>query len=150
MGSAHSPTCIPDEQVKDNSYEILGTRPACTSADTSPSGISSNPPCMNESMFNPSHIQKVVVEHIMRSELLPTSHSQSRIWPFWGRLPKPNGEVDSDSWHTQVELLLCDFSLSESQKVRRILRVYLAVQLTLLSLLACVHPFIPWTTWSCI
>lgn len=86
----------------------------------------SNSEPVSESMFNPPHIQKVVVEHIMRSESLPPSYSQSRIRTFSGRLPKPNGEVDYDAWRTQVELLLCDRSLSENLKVRRILESLLS------------------------
>ena len=41
-------------------------------------------------------------------------------------LPKPNGEVDYDSWRTQVELLICDSYLSGSQRVRRVLESLLS------------------------
>lgn len=126
MESAHSPTYMTDEQAQDNSREISGTRPARTSLDAPPSSIPSNPPHINESMFNPPHIQKMVVEHIVRSEQSPPSYSQSRIRTFSGRLPKPNGEVDYDAWRTQVELLLCDPSLSENLKVRRVLESLLS------------------------
>ena len=116
-----------NEQVHDNGHhEMPGARPAVTSPVPPSAGMSSNPPHLNESMFNPPHIQKVVVEHIMRSEPSPSSYSQSRIRTFSGRLPKPNGEVDYDAWRTQVELLRCDSSLSENQKVRRILESLLS------------------------
>lgn len=122
MRATHDPTSMIGEQVHDSSHhEIPGQGPASTSSAALSSGMSGNPPHFNESMFNPPHIQKVVVEHIMRSEPSPSSYSQSRIRTFSGRLPKPNGEVDYDAWRTQVELLRCDTSLSESQKVRRIL-----------------------------
>lgn len=41
-------------------------------------------------------------------------------------MPKPNGEVDYDAWRTQVDLLLSDLSLSDFQKVRRILESLLS------------------------
>jgi len=78
-------------------------------------------PFIDEGTVNPPHVQKVIVEHFIRSDSTPSSYSQSRIRTFSGRLPKPNGEVDYDSWHTQVDLLLKDASVSDSQKVRRIL-----------------------------
>lgn len=60
------------------------------------------------------------------NEPLPPSCSQSWIRTFSGRLPKPNGEVDYDTWRIQVELLLCDPSLSENLKVRRVLESLLS------------------------
>lgn len=126
VGTAHSPTHMTDEPTPDNSHEVAGIIPPRTPFDPPPSSISSNPVHINESMFNPPHIQKVVVEHIMRSESSPPSYSQSRIRTFSGRLPKPNGEVNYDAWHTQVELLLCDPSLSENLKVRRVLESLLS------------------------
>lgn len=121
MGSTHSPRGMTDEQVQDHSSETQETRPAFITPDAPSSDISSHTPHINESVFNPPHIQKVVVEHKMRSELSPSSYSQCRIHMFSGRLPKSNGEVDYDAWRIQVELLICDSSLSESQRVRRVL-----------------------------
>ncbi|XP_028295989.1 paraneoplastic antigen Ma3 homolog [Gouania willdenowi] len=76
--------------------------------------------------LNPPHVQKVIVEHFIRSDSTPSSYSQSRLRTFSGRLPKPNGEVDYDAWRTQVDLLLNDMSVSDSQKVRRILESLLS------------------------
>ncbi|CAL9701145.1 unnamed protein product [Knipowitschia caucasica] len=83
-------------------------------------------PFLDEGTVNPPHVQKVIVEHFIRSDSTPSSYSQSRIRTFSGRLPKPNGEVDYDSWRTQVDLLLNDASVSDSQKVRRILESLLS------------------------
>lgn len=83
-------------------------------------------PFLDEGTVNPPHVQKVIVEHFIRSDSTPSSYSQSRIRTFSGRLPKPNGEVDYDSWRTQVDLLLRDVSVSDSQKVRRILESLLS------------------------
>lgn len=124
--SAHSPPYVTDEPAPDHSHEVSGTIPPHNPFYPPPSSVPSRPEPVNESMFNPPHIQKVVVEHIMRSESSPSSYSQSRIRTFSGRLPKPNGEVDYDAWRTQVELLLCDRSLSENLKVRRVLESLLS------------------------
>ncbi|KAK7893154.1 hypothetical protein WMY93_022306 [Mugilogobius chulae] len=83
-------------------------------------------PVLDQNTVNPPHVQKVIVEHFIRSDSTPSSYSQSRIRTFSGRLPKPNGEVDYDAWRTQVDLLLNDMSLSDSQKVRRILESLLS------------------------
>lgn len=91
-----------------------------------PSGPPTSPPFLDESVVSPPHVQKVIVEHFIRSDATPSSYSQSRIRTFSGRLPKPNGEVDYDAWRTQVDLLLNDASLSDSQKVRRILESLLS------------------------
>lgn len=126
VGSAHSPPYMTDEPTSDHNHEVSGTIPPRNLFYPPPSSIPSNSEPVSESMFNPPHIQKVVVEHIMRSESLPPSYSQSKIRTFSGRLPKPNGEVDYDAWRTQVELLLCDHSLSENLKVRRVLEILLS------------------------
>lgn len=126
MGSAHSPTYVPDEQASGVNHETSGPRLTRTSLDAPPSSIHEKLPHVDESIFNPPHVQKMVVEHIVRSESSTPSYSQSRIRIFSGRLPKPNGEVDYDAWRTQVELLNCDSSLSENLKVRRVLESLLS------------------------
>ncbi|XP_019727185.1 zinc finger CCHC domain-containing protein 12-like [Hippocampus comes] len=80
--------------------------------------------CMDESLYNPLHVQKVVVEHIVRNE--PTYTSHTRIRTFSGRIPRPNGEVDYETWRSQVDLLLSDSSLTDAHKVRRILESLLS------------------------
>lgn len=73
--------------------------------------------------MNPPHIQKVVVENVIRSESAPLhSFPHPRLCTFSGRTPRPNGEVDYDTWRTQVDLLISDSSLTYSQKVQKILK----------------------------
>ena len=91
-----------------------------------PLGPILNPTHLNADLMNPPQVQKVIVEHFIRNEATHSGYSQSRIRTFSGRLPKPNGEVDYDAWHAQVDLLLSDTSLSDSQKVRRILESLLS------------------------
>ncbi|XP_075306240.1 zinc finger CCHC domain-containing protein 18-like [Odontesthes bonariensis] len=99
---------------------------ASPASSAPPLSAPTSPPLLNESTINPPQIQKVIVEHFIRSDATPSSFSQSRVRTFSGRLPKPNGEVDYDAWRTQIDLLLNDVSLSNSQKVRRILESLLS------------------------
>ncbi|KAI2644375.1 Modulator of apoptosis 1 [Labeo rohita] len=92
----------------------------------SPSYVPQSPVHIDESMFNPPQIQKVVVEHVIRNESSHSPLRQSRIRTFSGRIPKPNGEGDYETWRTQVDLLLSDPSSSDSQKVRIILESLLS------------------------
>lgn len=72
--------------------------------------------------MNPPHIQKMVVEHVIRSASAPLHSSlHPRLRTFSGRTPRPNGEVDYETWHTQVDDLIGDPSLTDNQKVRKIL-----------------------------
>lgn len=91
-----------------------------------PSSAATSGPTFDQATVNPPYVQKVIVEHFIRNDSSTSSYSQSRIRTFSGRVPKPNGEVDYDAWHTQVDLLLSDMSLSDSQKVRRILESLLS------------------------
>lgn len=83
-------------------------------SNASPLSFPTSPPLLNESKINPPQVQKVIVEHFIRSDATPSSFSQSRVRTFSGRLPKPNGEVDYNAWRTQVDLLLNDEDLGES------------------------------------
>ncbi|KAL7868508.1 hypothetical protein SRHO_G00098920 [Serrasalmus rhombeus] len=71
---------------------------------------------------NPPAVQRVVVEHIVRSEEA-ASHTNvaARLRTFSGKTPHPNSEVDYDSWRNNVELLLNDPSLSDLHRSRKIL-----------------------------
>lgn len=80
---------------------------------------------MNDNILNPPEIQKVIVEHVIRSESAASSSSSTKICTFSGRMPKPNGKVDYETWRTQVDLL-SDPSLNDAYKVRRILESLLS------------------------
>uniref|UniRef100_A0A674MFW3 Paraneoplastic antigen Ma-like C-terminal domain-containing protein n=1 Tax=Takifugu rubripes TaxID=31033 RepID=A0A674MFW3_TAKRU len=80
------------------------------------------PPSMPRSFITPPEVQKVVVEHIVRSEA-PGSQFNApfRLRQFSGKQPCPSHEVDFDTWRHSVELILQDPSLSDLQRSRRIL-----------------------------
>lgn len=81
---------------------------------------------VDESMINPPHVQKVVVEHVIRNESAHSPLRHTRIRTFSGRTPKPNGEVDYETWRAQVDLLLSDPFFSDPQKARMILESLLS------------------------
>ena len=123
----HVPTPSSGSRVTDEG-QPGNPEPSLTSPASSAPPLSSptSPPLLYQSTINPPQIQKVIVEHFIRSDATPSSFSQSRVRTFSGRLQKPNGEVDYDAWRPQIDLLLNDVSLSDSQKVRRILESLLS------------------------
>lgn len=71
---------------------------------------------------NPSAVQRMVVEHVVRAnESLSTMHSSFRLRPFSGKIPRPNSELDYETWRTNVDLILTDPSMSNVHKTRKIL-----------------------------
>lgn len=72
--------------------------------------------------INPPHIQRVVVEHVVRnSENSPHFSTPARLRAFSGRSPRPNNEADYDTWRTSVEVLIKDPSISDLHCTHRIL-----------------------------
>ncbi len=78
---------------------------------------------MSQVQLNPAEIQKVIVEHIVKSEVASAIPSTTVIKhrPFSGRIPQPSNESDYDTWHCNVKLLLDDPSVFDLQRVRRIM-----------------------------
>lgn len=67
----------------------------------------------------PAEVQRLVVEHIVRSEDTP-AHSlvSMRLRPFSGKPSYSANEIDYDTWRTNVEFLLTDPTLSDVQRSR--------------------------------
>ncbi|KAK7910387.1 hypothetical protein WMY93_015071 [Mugilogobius chulae] len=65
-----------------------------------------------------SEVQRYVVEHIVKSDDMRSSH---RLRTFSGRVPRPQHEVDFDTWRAGVDLILRDAAISEFQRSRYIL-----------------------------
>ena len=71
---------------------------------------------------NPPEVQRMVVEHIVRSDApLSQMNASFRLRSFSGKTPCPNHEVDFDTWRNTVELILQDTALSDLQRSRKIL-----------------------------
>lgn len=79
-------------------------------------------PRVSVSYANPPEVQRMVVEHIVRSEA-PVSHMNVsfKLRGFSGKTPCPSHEVDFDTWRNSVELILQDTVLSDLQRSRKIL-----------------------------
>ncbi|KAL1258010.1 hypothetical protein QQF64_011254 [Cirrhinus molitorella] len=80
---------------------------------------------MSHVQLNPSEVQKNIVEHIseVKSEVASAIPSTAvvKLRPFSGRIPQPSNESDYDTWRCNVKLLLDDPSVSDLQRVRRIM-----------------------------
>lgn len=71
---------------------------------------------------NPPEVQRVVVEHIVKSEDAASHmHAPLKLKFFSGRSPRPGNEVDYDTWHNSVELMLQDPAVSDLVRSQKIL-----------------------------
>lgn len=70
---------------------------------------------MSHVQLNPAEEQKVIVEHIVKSEVAAEIPSTAvvKLHPFSRRILQPSNESDYDTWHCNVELLLDDPSMSD-------------------------------------
>lgn len=85
------------------------------------------PQMLSPTDLNPPEVQKVVVEHVVKSvEKTSHAHSTLRLRAFSGKMPRPYSEADYETWRSHVDLLMEDASLSELGKTRKILESLLA------------------------
>lgn len=71
---------------------------------------------------NPPAVQRVVVEHLVRSnDNSPQFASPSRLRAFSGKSPRPSNEADYDTWRASVEILIRDPAVSNLHCTHRIL-----------------------------
>lgn len=81
-----------------------------------------NVPTLKPFDVNPPELQTVIVEHILRTEDINSQiNTPFRLRLFSGRFPRPNNEVDFESWRSNVELLLKDARQPDSNKSRRLI-----------------------------
>lgn len=80
--------------------------PATSVADT----MSLNLPT---SALNPPGIQRVVMEHVVKTSDAVSSSHAFRLKAFSGRSLRPSTEPDFDTWRVSVDFLLNDASLSD-------------------------------------
>lgn len=92
-----------------------------------PSPVQKVIPSLNSGTINPPEIQKLVVEHIVRSEEKSSyAHSSLRLRTFSGKNPRPYSEADYDTWRSHVDLMMNDSSVPEIEKTRKIIESLLA------------------------
>ncbi|XP_073728965.1 paraneoplastic antigen Ma3 homolog [Misgurnus anguillicaudatus] len=70
--------------------------------------------------LNPPEVQRIVVEHVIKNDTSAVQTHSKWLRSFSGRVPKPPGEADFDTWCLHVDLLLQD-SLPPDVQRRKIL-----------------------------
>lgn len=104
-----------DTQAAVASATIPVVIPSLTATAATPSVLTVND-------VNPPAVQRMVVEHVMRAhEALSPMHSSFRLRPFSGKFPRPNSELDYETWRANVDLILTDPSMSDLHRTRKIL-----------------------------
>uniref|UniRef100_A0A9J8BES4 Paraneoplastic antigen Ma-like C-terminal domain-containing protein n=2 Tax=Cyprinus carpio TaxID=7962 RepID=A0A9J8BES4_CYPCA len=58
--------------------------------------------------LNPPEIQRIVVEHVIKIDAFSTQTHSKWLRSFSGKVPKPPGESDFDTWCLHIDLLLQD------------------------------------------
>lgn len=76
---------------------------------------------LNMDMIDPPCVQRVVVEHVVRTSDVTAQHTSLRLRSFSGKIPRPSNEPDFATWRASVEFLLDDPSVSDLSRTRRIL-----------------------------
>lgn len=76
--------------------------------------------------LNPPEMQRLIVEHVVKSTDLSSHVHSVKLRTFSGRLPCPTTEVDYDTWRSSVEFYLADPAFPKGQLVRKIVDSLLA------------------------
>lgn len=76
--------------------------------------------------LNPPEMQRLIVEHVVKSTDLSSHVHSVKLRTFSGRLPCPTAEVDYDTWRSSVEFYLADPAFPKGQLVRKIVDSLLA------------------------
>lgn len=78
--------------------------------------------CISSDVLNPSEIQRIVVEHVIKNDTSAASSIQGSKWlkSFSGRIPRPPGEADFETWCLHVQLMFQDRLPTDIQR-RKIL-----------------------------
>ncbi|KAJ0022317.1 hypothetical protein NQD34_009807 [Periophthalmus magnuspinnatus] len=82
---------------------------------------------LSSTQLNPPEVQKVVVEHIVKTgEMSAHSLPSVRLRTFSGKTPKSANESEYEAWRAQIESLMADPALSPLHVTRRILESLLS------------------------
>lgn len=90
------------------------TKPKKTAPKTAPRALS-------DDILNPPDVQRIVIEHVIKNDGSPVQSRGSKwLRSFSGRVPKPSGEADFETWCLHVQLMFQD-NLPLDQQRRKIL-----------------------------
>lgn len=111
---------IPGSVLRRPSSETIP--PTLTTDTINPSLTDRPAPILNPEHLTTPEVQRVIVEHIVKSTDMSQSYPSSvKFRSFSGKTPCPNTEVDYDTWRSHVEFYLADSSVPERQVVRKII-----------------------------
>lgn len=78
------------------------------SAKSKRRALPTNTASLSADILNPQDVQRLIVEHVIKNEASSSSLTPKRLRSFSGRVPKPPGEVDFETWFLHVELMFQD------------------------------------------
>lgn len=106
--------------------DTLPTHPKSSLADSSHDLAAHSPVPKAPLAFGPNElsapgVQKIVVEHIVKSDDKATpAHSSLRLRAFW-KIPRPYSEPDYITWCSHVQLMMKVTTVSDLDKTHKIL-----------------------------
>ncbi|RXN35845.1 zinc finger CCHC domain-containing 12-like protein [Labeo rohita] len=139
MSSEVLPSCAeagtedkpPDTPVNQDPPEktasVVGEPPSTVGQQAQPAASCvSNSILTSTSVLNPPDVQRLVVEHVVRTEEANSqSFTATRLRAFSGRIPRPVNEAEYDTWRTSVDFVLRDPTVSKLHGSRKILDSHL-------------------------
>lgn len=119
-----NPSEHPSQMPLSESHSVTPDRPSRVDEplpERTPIKSNAPPLYTSQQVFNPTEVQKLIVEHVVRSgDAAAQGPVQSRLRVFSGKYPRPGNEVDYDTWHSSVELISKDPGLSDLHVSRKI------------------------------
>lgn len=87
-----------------------------------PSAIGMQHSVVTMDMIDPPGVQRVMVEHVLRTSDVTAQHTSLCLRFFSGKIPRPPNEPDFETWRAGIEFLLddpcCNFPKGPEQKLR--------------------------------
>lgn len=112
------------KRLTQNHGSVQGTTTATVVRPKVPKSTPAQKPvtCISSDMLNPSEIQRIVVEHVIKNDTSAVSSIQGSKWlkSFSGRIPRPPGEAGFETWCLHIQLMFQDRLPTDVQR-RKIL-----------------------------
>lgn len=107
--SFQKPSLEPSKQVKTKPKPAAKQRDASIKTEE-----------LDEDTLNPPEVRHIVVEDVIKNDAPGSQNQSKRLCFFSGKVPKPPGEADFETWLLHVELMFHDCISVEAQR-RKIL-----------------------------